>query len=1196
MADYPRSDPTLPGWPSAGRLPTVPGMRTVTAERTDHRSFWMLTASQFLGAFNDNAFRQFLLVLALFLTREQRIDLPWWPQDPQPLLMAAFALPFVLFALLGGVLADRWPKQRVIVWMKALEILVMAVGMAVLWIGSGDVELGVLLGIGVLFLMATQSAFFGPSKYGSLPELVEPVRLTRANGIVNMTTNVAIILGTALPLFRFLTERDLPLYQAGFFFIAVATCGWLFSLGIRRRPAAAPELAFQAAHLVVPLHAWRELRHLWKDRELVLVLMLQGWFYLVGACTMAVINRYGEGELGLIDAGTRLLPFVAGGIALGSLLVGYLSRRRLELGIASIGILGMAVGFIVTGASSTWIADQLGPWLGNDALRWTASAGLAITGLFGGIFVVPLATYLQAHPPAHERGRVLGVAELINFVFIFLAAGVYALLSNALELPPPLLLVAMGILTLAGCLVLLPIAPHFMARLILWPLANLVYRVRVLHPERLPAQGGVLLVTNHVSFADPFVVGVAMPRFVRFLMHRSFSRMPVVGAFSRLLRVIPIADTDGPRALLDSLHAAADHIAEGHVACIFAEGGITRTGNLQPFAKGLGVIARRAGAPIVPVYIDRMWGSIFSYQGGRFFTKWPRNLPYPATVAVGHPLPPDTPIAVVREALLELGAEAFDARKQRGTTLATRFLRVAARTPWRLAAIDHTRRPLRTWRLLAGALLLRGLLRQRLAQDERYVGILLPPSQGGLLANVAVTLTGRVAVNLNFTVGQAAIDAAIAQCRIRTVITARPFLEKLPVKDLPGTVDLQTWLAGAGRLARLRAFALALLAPGRLLARLPGVPRDPDAVATVIFSSGSTGSPKGICLTHHNILSNAASLEQVFGVTPRDRVVGVLPLFHSFGYTATVWFPVLSGFPALYHVSPMDTPAIAALIREHGGTIFLSTPTFYATYLRRWAPEDVKTLRIVVSGAEKLKQSLLEAWQERFGVPILQGYGCTELSPAVAVNLPDVRGPRITQLGHKPGTIGHPLPGVAVRVIDPETGAPRAVGEQGLLLVKGPNVMAGYLDQPELTTEVLKDGWYHTGDIACVDGDGFITITDRQSRFAKIGGEMVPHLLVEEAIQKIVDHHSACHGEDCPQVAVTSLPDPTKGERLIVLHTAPGLTADEIVSGLQGAGLPNLWIPRRDAIHCVDEIPRLGTGKHDLKGIRALARTRGGAE
>jgi acyl-[acyl-carrier-protein]-phospholipid O-acyltransferase/long-chain-fatty-acid--[acyl-carrier-protein] ligase len=465
------------------------------------------------------------------------------------------------------------------------------------------------------------------------------------------------------------------------------------------------------------------------------------------------------------------------------------------------------------------------------------------------------------------------------------------------------------------------------------------------------------------------------------------------------------------------------------------------------------------------------------------------------------------------------------------------------------------------------------------------VGLLLPPSVAGAAANIGALLAGKVPVNLNYTVSKAVMDSCIAQCEIDTVITSRQFLEKLKLTQPQSSVFLEDLKQKRTRGRVFSAALRALFLPAGLLQRSLGCAssvRDVDELATIIFSSGSTGDPKGVMLSHHNITSNLEGMSQAFTTTRKDRIMGILPFFHSFGFTGTLWLPLVHGMGAVYHPNPFDARLIGGLVARYRATILLATPTFLQSYLRRCNPEDFGSLHFVMVGAEKLSDRLGFAFEDRFGIRPKEGYGCTECSPIVCVNVPDFRAPGFFQVGGKRGRIGHPLPGISVRIVDPETHEPLPIGTPGLLLVKGPNVMLGYLNRPEKTAEVLQDGWYSTGDLAALDNDGFLTITDRLSRFSKIGGEMVPHLKVEEALQNLV-------GGTEITFAVTGVPDERKGERLVVLHTLGEAKLKEVQAGLANAGLPNLWTPRPNAFFRVEKIPVLGTGKLDLRTIREQA-------
>jgi acyl-[acyl-carrier-protein]-phospholipid O-acyltransferase/long-chain-fatty-acid--[acyl-carrier-protein] ligase len=292
----------------------------------------------------------------------------------------------------------------------------------------------------------------------------------------------------------------------------------------------------------------------------------------------------------------------------------------------------------------------------------------------------------------------------------------------------------------------------------------------------------------------------------------------------------------------------------------------------------------------------------------------------------------------------------------------------------------------------------------------------------------------------------------------------------------------------------------------------------------------------------------------------------------------------------IYHFSPLDVRQIGELCGKFGATILMSTPTFLRSYLRRCTKEEFAKLDVVVTGAEKLPTDLADAFEKQFGVRPVEGYGCTELSPLVSVNVPPTRAPSQDQAVTKEGTVGRPIPGVAAKITDLDTGAELGAEQPGMLWIKGPNVMLGYLHHPDKTAQVVRDGWYQTGDVALLDKDGFIKITGRESRFSKIGGEMVPHIKIEELLTQLLD----AGADDELKLAVTAVPDARKGERIVVVHKALSKSPEALVKDLQQSGVPNLWIPGTDSFVLVDQIPVLGTGKLDLRGLKQLAMDRFG--
>ena len=483
---------------------------------------------------------------------------------------------------------------------------------------------------------------------------------------------------------------------------------------------------------------------------------------------------------------------------------------------------------------------------------------------------------------------------------------------------------------------------------------------------------------------------------------------------------------------------------------------------------------------------------------------------------------------------------------------------------------DSTGQELTFARALTAALLLSGEI-GRIAPDERYVGLLLPASVGGALANVATSLAGRVPVNLNFTAGHDAMAAAIERCGISTILTARNFIAKAGIETMDGMVFVEDFLKAIPLLTKLRTALAVKAMPAGWLAKRYAHQAGPDDIATVIFSSGSTGVPKGVMLTHRNILSNIDASMQVFKLTESDVMLGVLPFFHAFGFTATLWLPLINGFAVAYHPNPMDAKTIGELAARYRGTITISTPTFYSTYVRKIQPEQFAHLRYAVVGAEKLRPPIAAAFKERFGLDLIEGYGCTEMSPVVAVNMPEPR----------PGSVGRPIPGVRAQIVDPVSGEGPLVGEEGMLLVSGPGRMLGYLDDPALTATVFHGEWYITGDIATIDADGFIRITDRLSRFSKIAGEMVPHMKVEEEIQALLE-------EGCT-ATVVSVADEARGERLIAFYSDPAISPAELWEKLTATSLPRLWIPKREDLRPMDTIPTVGSGKVDIQTLKKMA-------
>jgi acyl-[acyl-carrier-protein]-phospholipid O-acyltransferase/long-chain-fatty-acid--[acyl-carrier-protein] ligase len=1131
--------------------------------------------TQFQGAFSDNALKNLVVFMILGLN----VPLAKKHEIGEE-VAALFSLPFILFSMAGGYLADRFSKRTVMIGVKVFEIFVMFI----LLVGLASQQMRIL--IGCIFLMGTHSAFFGPSKYGSLPELLPEKRLSWGNGLLELGTFMAIILGTVAAGFLakyFHGQQG----WSGLILMALAVVGLTTSLGITRVPAANPAKKFQPNFLAELV---RQIRSIREDRPLSLAFAGNMYFTFLGTLLMLNLFFYGDGVLRVKEEQISLLSVaLALGIGFGSVAAGYLSGGKIEYGLVPLGGLGMSVVCMTLAVPHPTFKS--------------AFIQLALLGFTGGFFIVPVSALLQHRPPREKKGEVLAAANLLSFVGSFLVWPVHYLLAQILHFNPLQIFLFGGIATFVGGIYAAWLLPDSLLRFILWVATHTIYRIRVLGRDNIPERGGALFICNHLSHVDALLLMSSTDRKVRFLMHKSIYEKAAMKPFARILGVIPIASEQRPREMIQSLREATEAIKRGEVVCIFPEGQITRIGFMLPFQRGFERIVKDTDAPIIPIALDGVWGSIFSFEKGRFLWKFPRQVPYPVTVNFGKPLLPTASPFEVRQAVQELMVQAWRERKPRMRPLHHEFVRSARRHPFRFAMADGQTAKVSFDAALIKTIFLARRLRKLAALNgkeepvaarpalpgsssaaRQMVGLLLPPSVGGALANFAVMLMGKVPVNLNYTVSEETLNSCIRQCEIETVITSKTFLEKVKLKVPVNTVFLEDLSAKPGLGEKMAAFLSACL-PIDWLEKSLGRGKRPialDDLATVIFSSGSTGDPKGVMLSHYNIGSNIAQLEQVFGLTPKDRVLGVLPFFHSFGFTGTLFLPAVVGVGAVYHSNPLDAKTIGSMVKDYRLTFLLATPTFLQLYMRGCAAEDFGSLRLIMTGAEKLPERLATAFEERFGIRPLEGYGTTECGPAVAVNTDDFRSAGFRQVGGKRGKIGHPLPGVSIHIVDPQNNAPVQMGQPGLMLVSGPNIMQGYLGRPEKTAEVLKDGWYVTGDIAALDDDGFLQITDRLSRFSKIGGEMVPHIKVEEKLHELA-------GVTEQTFVVTGVPDEKKGERLVVLHKIADGQLQACLEKLAQSDLPNLWKPRPDQFFHVDALPYLGTGKIDLRKVKEMA-------
>ncbi|MBE0534305.1 MAG: MFS transporter [Phycisphaerae bacterium] len=1115
-------------------------------------SFAWFNATQFFGALNDNVFKLLSIFFLIGLFGEKSATFS------TTVAAAIFVVPFLLFTPYAGTLADRFSKRDIIVITKVAEVGVMLLGCLAFALES---PFGVCA---VLFLMCTQSAFFGPSKYGIVPELVHDEQLSRANSFLQALTYMAIVIGTAgAPALTLLTREHYTL--AGLGCVVVAIVGLLCGVRIERT---APAGVGRRASWLFVKDVYKPLRETWGDHYLMLAVFASAYFLFVGAFLQMNLIPYGIQALGWdqIRSGYLFVP-AAVGIGFGSWLAGRVSGRSIEFGIVPLGAIGLAV------------CCMAAAFVGDPQFKFVMLGLMFLTGISAGLFIVPLNAFIQLRSPAHMRGEVIAASGFLSWVGVLAAAallfGLKLLGSSAAQS-----FFVIGLLTLVLAAVAMWILPDFLVRFVIVVLTRFVYRLRAVGAEHVPTQGGVLLVSNHVTWVDAALLGAAQERRIRFLIDRAIYNRWWVKPFCRLMRAIPISATDPPKQIMASLRAAREAMEEGFMVCIFAEGGVTRTGMLGQFRSGFEKIMKHTDYAVIPAHIGGAWGSMFSYYHGRLLAMLPRHFPHPVTVHFGAPMPGNSTAVEIRQAVMELSCDYFNSLKPTRRSLGEDFVR-SARKHWAKTCIsDATGKTLTFGRTLTAAVALADALKP-VVGGQKHVGLLLPPSCGAALGNLAIALLGKVSVNLSYAATAEARAYAVEKCGLATVISSREFLEKAHIDDdMPGLIFIEDLVQGISPAQKRRSFLKARFVPRRRLANARGFCG--DDVATIIFSSGSTGLPKGVVLSHHNISSNIAAALMVFKVYSSDMICSGLPFFHSFGLTFALWLPVLAGVATAYVPNPLDGKLLAQQVREKKATLLFATPTFLMTYIRRAEPEDFASLRLVLVGAEKLRTRLADSFEQKFGVRPMEGYGVTELSPLIALNVSDVEAGGLLQVGHKPGTVGHPIPGVAVRIVDAISGRQVGLNQPGVLLVKGPNVMLGYLGEEEKTAEAFEGDWYNTGDVVSMDEDGFITITDRISRFSKIGGEMVPHLKIEEVLLKGLGTHEHV-------VAVTSVPDAKKGEQLVVVYVDGACDPDRLREIVAASDLPNMYRPRPENYVKANSIPILGSGKLDITGLRGMA-------
>lgn len=1131
----------------------------------DAKSFYNLAWLQAQIVFNDNACKIMLMGLAGLVMGSDA-------ENFYKILIALFTiLPFLIFSPIAGWLADRSAKSRVVQVTLFLQIVVVGV-MAV---GIFSRHLGIC--VCAFAMLSTLWAFMSPSKMGVIKEYVGSERIGYAAGIIEMTATLAVLVGgyAGGKLFDYFTVRYAgdgwsgalwTVYLLGAFCVFTA----LASLCLNRTDPQDVQ-PFRSSLFYEHFH---QLKVVWKERVYRLTSLGIAFFCAIGAVVyLLMVDAGAKMHGGGVGASTQTGIFMATmgvGIILGSVISSLFSRHRVELGLVPMGALVMTGSFICLALLEV-----------GHVLYYVF---LMTGGLGGGLFVVPLNAYLQdsAHP--RERGRIISGMNVMTNMAQIVGIAIYAGM-HFMDVPLEYYFLILMAVTFGVSAYVLWLLPEALLRFVGGVLGRCVYRVKVNGVEHMPREGGVLMICNHVTYIDALVLQIACPRPIRFIMTRELYDLPILRWVFRIVRVIPIS----PSKAKEAIRIASSHLQAGEVVCIFPEGELTRTGSLNRLQKGFALLVKAAAVPVLPVYLDNLWGSVFSYKDGHAVIKYPSKFRYPVHVEFGALMPPEEVTADrARRALLDLGQRSFQERPELRSHIGRAIIGHLQKEQFRVQLKDaYPRQQM----IKAGDLLAASLAFARHLQThvpEKRVAIILPPGRAGMLANLAVVLAGKVPVNLNFTSGKAALESAVRRAEINSLITVGVFIKKFPEVPVPEKVlDVAEIIKNFPQ-SRLALWRLAVFfLPGWVLARMLALPSEGNhEEAALLFTSGSSGEPKGVILSHRNLLANVGQFSSMVNMRRSDSVMATLPIFHSFGFLAGIWVPLLRRVTVVTYPSPLEIKVVAAAIQEHKATVFLATPTFLRGYLKKAEPDQLASLRMVIAGAEKLPVDLALAFNEKFEVPVFEGYGLTETSPLLALNAPSpiIEGFNMkNQPTAKQGSVGRLAPGITARIKDPVSGADLSLESSGILWVKGANIFEGYLNDALRTEEVLRDGWFITGDIARFDEDGFLFLEGRLSRFSKIAGEMVPHGVVEEKILVLLREE---YGDQAALVVV-GVPDSSKGEALMALSTVD-MDLTTLRPRLQELGLPNLWIPKK--VLKIDSLPVLGTGKLDLKTCQELAR------
>ncbi|MFV1984071.1 MAG: acyl-[ACP]--phospholipid O-acyltransferase [Thiohalomonadales bacterium] len=1093
-------------------------------------------------------------------------------------------LPFILLFSPSGYLADKYQKP-VVMRISALVAIVITV-----MITFSYYQGWFIVSFALTFLLAIQSTFYSPAKYGYIKELVGKERLASMNAIVQSVTIVAILSGIFI--FSILFENSLvdQNYQNVSELISIiAPIGWLLVLFsvveaviafkipvLEKTISSSTDIKqFNVLKYCKAEYLKTNLRVLWNDQNIWLSIVGLSIFWGISQVVLASFPALAKQVL--LNNNTVVIQGILAisgiGIVIGSTIAGSKSKHYIETGFVAVGALGLVVSiFLITQFDSVLMMSL-------DVLMF---------GIFGGLFIVPLNAMIQFNADDDQLGTVLAgnnwVQNIVMFSFLVITVMVASFGISTLGL-----FYFVTFITLLGALYTVYRLPHSLIRIVIATVLSGRYKVHVQGFNNLPGRGAVLMLGNHVSFIDFAMIQIACPRRVRFVIHKNYYDHWYIRWFLDIVGVIPI--TSG--ASIDALKRVNELLKAGKVVCLFPEGAISRNGQLGDFKHGFEKTVAGVKGVILPFYLRGLWGTLFSHSSRLMKSKPVNGMRRDVIVAFGKPLAITSKADVVKRRVFDLSITAWQRYTETLDPIPLAWMRTVKKNPkYKCMADILGGVEFNAQKALTSSIVFSQLIKKR--SPEQNIGLLLPASSAGMLINMSVMLLGKTVANLNYTASIQSLLGAIKQAEIKTIYTSTGFVKKLLDRGIDIEVlfknvtvyyleDLKEQISITKKITTL---LMVKLFPAGILQLLFGKRVSITSPAAILFSSGSEGAPKGVVLSHQNLMGNIKQVTDVMDLREKDSIMGSLPQFHAFGLTITGLLPLIEAVPVIFHPDPTDVVNIGKAISKNNITIMFGTSAFLRLYARnkRVLPLMLESIRLVVSGAERLNELVKTSFTTKFNKPIYEGYGTTETTPVAGVNIPDRLEQSVwrVQTGSKAGTVGLPVPGSSFRIVDPQSMDELAVQEDGLILIGGTQVMSGYLNDPDKTSEVIveldEQRWYKTGDKGHVDKDGFLTIVDRYSRFAKIAGEMISLGAIEDTINNATP--------DAIEVISTALPDDKKGEKVVLLYSGD-IEQDELKKIIGEQNLIPIMIP--DTYIKVETLPKLGTGKSDFNKAKAIA-------